>query len=323
MSSLPSLVIDPSVFGADAVTPDTQAFNDKIEAALQTLPSIMEIGAAETRARRRAGEGLLKHQPPHPRASWVTASANGIDVPVRLVAPEGEARGALLHIHGGGWCVGAADAQDQTLAELADTLGVVVASVEYRLAPEHPYPAGPDDCEAAALWLLETYGGPLLISGESAGAHLAATTMLRLRDKHGKTPFVAASLVFGMFDMNGTPSVHGWGARNLVVNTPIIYWFADKFLPDKPLGDDARREPDVSPLYADLSGLCPALFTCGTLDPLLDDSILMATRWSAAGNAAVLDLCPGGIHGFTLVPDQVQIGREANDRAISFLRNHL
>jgi acetyl esterase/lipase len=172
------------------------------------------------------------------------------------------------------------------------------------LAPEHPFPAGPDDCETAALWAsdhLSDFGGDrLAIGGESAGAHLAALTMLRLRDKHDRTPFHVANLVFGVFDLGLTPSARAFGNERLVLRTLDILKFGEAFLPG--LDAEQKRAPHLSPLYADLRGLCPALFTIGTRDALLDDSLFMHSRWVAAGNAAELAIYPGACHGFIAFP---------------------
>ena len=112
--------------------------------------------------------------------------------------------------------MGGAHHHDPMLERLADAAGLVVVSTYYRLAPENPYPAGPDDCEAAAVWLYHNaervFGAHLLaIGGESAGAHLAAVTCLRLRDRHGISPFRAAVLTYGAYDLRGTPSALGAG----------------------------------------------------------------------------------------------------------------
>ena len=180
-----------------------------------------------------------------------------------------------------------------------------MVSVDYRLAPEHPYPAGPDDCEDAALWLLERFPGRRVIGGESSGAQLAAVTLLRLRDRHGidvREAFAGANLVFGPFDLTGTPSRHLWGDRDLILSSPEMDWFADCYLPGMP--DHERRAPDVSPLFADLTGLPPALFTCGTLDPLLDDTLFMEARWRTAGNETKLSLYPEAVHALRRVRDR-------------------
>ena len=180
---------------------------------------------------------------------------------LRVLVPDA-VRGVYLHLHGGGWTLGAANQSDLRNQAIARHCGLATVSVEYRLAPEHPYPAGPDDCEAAALWLARSAAAEfgttrLWIGGESAGAHLAVLTLLRLRDRHGLAPFAGANLVYGCYDLSMTPSQRRWGERNLVLSTPIIQWFADFFVPDPA----RRRDPDVSPLYADLAGMPPALFT--------------------------------------------------------------
>jgi acetyl esterase/lipase len=185
---------------------------------------------------------------------------------------------------------------------------LTVVSVNYRLAPENPYPAGPDDCEAAALWLLGDEGraavgadGPRAIGGDSAGGHLAVSTLLRLRDRHGITgAFDAAVLQYGGFDLSMSPSQRLWGDRNLVLSGPIIAWFADQFLPG--LDREQRRHPDISPLFADLAGMPPAIFTIGTADPLIDDTLFMEARWRAAGHATELRIWPEAPHGFISLP---------------------
>jgi acetyl esterase/lipase len=238
-----------------------------------------------------------------PRAQ--TRSIPGRDgnaIPLRIIAPE-HPRGVYLHIHGGGWVLGGADMQDPKLERIADNTGLAVVSVEYRLAPEHPYPAGPDDCEAAALWLARSanteFGSDVLtIGGESAGGHLAAVTLLRLRDRHGFTGFRGANLVYGAYDLSLTPSQRLFGNERLVLRTIDIVQFYNAFLPT--ITD--RRTPDISPLFASLHHMPPALFTVGTADALLDDTLFMYARWLAAGNAAELAIYPGGAHGFTLFP---------------------
>ena len=233
--------------------------------------------------------------------------------------------GVFLHMHGGGWALGGADQQDLLLTTAADTAHAAVVSVDYRLAPDHPFPAGPDDCEAAADWLIEhaeeEFGtSRLMIGGESAGAHLAVLTLLRLRDRHGISgAFKGANLVFGVYDLAMTPSARSWGERNLVISTPIMAWFADMFVPGTT--DDERRSPEVSPLYADLRDMPPALFTVGTLDPLLDDSLFMAARWQAAANESTLRVYPESVHGFIRFP--TGIAMLAVESMLEFARSSL
>jgi len=215
-----------------------------------------------------------------------------------------------------------ADMQDPMLERIADNTGQAVVSVEYRLAPEHPYPAGPDDCEAAAVWLVQNgkqeFGTQALtIGGESAGGHLTAVTILRMRDRHGYASFRGANIVYGAFDLGMTPSQRQFGDTRLILRTIDMQQFYNAFLPT--ITD--RRVPDISPLYADLKGLCPALFSVGTKDALLDDTLFMHARWVAAGNPAELAIYPGGAHGFTLFPND--LSKAATARMDTFLNRVL
>ena len=295
---------------------ETRSFNESLEALLATQPPIYTLPPAVTRQARRDGKGVFPPLVFLEQARTITIPGRSGEISLRILEPESP-RGAYLHLHGGGWTIGSADGQDPLLWELAQATGLTAVSVEYRLAPEHPFPAGPDDCEDAALWLLENHTGRLAIGGESAGAQLAALTLLRLRDLHGISPrtFAAANLVFGAFDLTGTPSRRLWGGRELVLSSPVMDWFADCFLPGMSYED--RRAPSISPLYAELDDLPPALFSCGTCDPLLDDTLFMEARWRLAGNETTLSLWDEGIHGYTAFP--IEIGRRSRAEQIAFL----
>jgi acetyl esterase/lipase len=299
-----------------AVDPEVAEFNARLEELLAGYPRVDTLAPSVARAEREAGNSafgplVLSDLAEEERISTQTGPRR-----IRVFRSQ-EPRAIYLHIHGGGWTLGGVHHQDPRLAELSQQCSATVISVDYRLAPENPYPAGPDDCEAAALWLMDhasEYGSErLLIGGESAGAHLSVVTLLRLRDRHGLNPFAGANLLYGAFDLRQTPSVRGWGERLLVLNTPIITWFTDNFVPV-----DRRDDPDVSPLLADLTGLPPALLTVGTEDPLLDDSLFMYERWRAAGNNADLAVYPGGSHAFDSYP--TVIARQALDRIYAFVR---
>jgi acetyl esterase/lipase len=291
-----------------SILAETRAFNSELERFLATQPPIHMVGAEETRRARREGRSVFPAPVFLPEARTIEIDGPGGALTLRVLAPDGEASGAFLHLHGGGWTVGECDMQDPRLRRLALETGLAVVSVGYRLSPEQPYPAGPDDCEAAALWLLENLDqlglpadAPRAIGGDSAGAHLTATTLLRLRDRHGKPDaFGAVVFQYGAFDLSMTPSQRLWGDRDLVLSTPIIRWFTDQYLPGR--NAEQRRDPDISPLYADLAGLPPAIFTVGTADPLLDDTLFMFERWRAAGNAAEIHVWPEAPHGFVALP---------------------
>jgi acetyl esterase/lipase len=228
--------------------------------------------------------------------------ADGASVPVRIFRPEGTARGVYLDIHGGGFFLGSASMGDTRNARCAQTLGLAVVSVEYRLAPEHPWPAGPDDCETAARWLLDAaereFGAErLAVGGASAGANLAAALLLRVRDKlDAADRFVGANLVYGPYDLSGLSPSGRIHAPASDLFRPLYMGHVDKA---------ERVNPDISPLFADLHGLPPALFTVGELDGLYEDNLAMAIRWAAAGNESELDVYPDSPHAFDVFPTQM------------------
>jgi acetyl esterase len=310
----------------DAALAEMRAFNEELERLIATQALVNSVPPEVSRRIRREGRGIFPGPVFLPQARELTIPGRGGEIRLRILAPEEEATGVYLHIHGGGWVLGGCDEQDLRLWAMVEATGLCAVSVEYRLSPEHPYPAAPDDCEDAALWLLERgldeLGAParIAIGGESAGAHLSAVTLLRLRDRHGiRGAFAAANLVFGVFDLTMTPSQRNWGERNLVLSTPIMEWFGHQFVGDRDL--DALRDPDISPLYADLSELPPALFTIGDCDPLLDDSLFMEARWHAAGNETELRIWPECVHGFTAFP--LALSHAATESMYEFARAKL
>jgi acetyl esterase len=260
------------------------------------------------------------------------ASTRGVDRtidgpagPIRLRTFTHERpKGVLFHIHGGAWMAGSPETMDQLHEIIVDQCNVAVVSVDYRLAPEHPYPAGPDDCEAAACWLAEhgadEFGSDrLLIGGESAGAHLAAVTLLRMKDKHDAAHrFLGANLVFGAYDLSRTPSQRGVGIASGTDILDGTGFPLDLFLPE--MSDEQRRDPDVSPLYGNLCGLPPALFSVGTNDHLLDDTLFMAARWEVAGNRSQLLVYPETPHGCIALPS---VAAHFFPRLFDFLRSCL
>jgi acetyl esterase len=257
--------------------------------------------------RARLPDRPAPHGPP---PAEVIAEAAGLRVPVRILEPPGgEPRGVLIDIHGGGFFMGRAARGDARNRRLSDALEIAVVSVEYRLAPEDPYPAGPDDCEAATLWVLENAAARfgtsrLAIGGASSGANLAMATLLRLREKGLLEPFVGATLIFGAFDLSGrTP-----GGRRL----------GEEYLVEAYAGAVAdRADPDVSPLFGDVGGLPPSLLVVGQEDILFEDSLQMAMRLSAAGGDVDLRVYPECPHGFLSFP--TKMAAAANEDIESWL----
>jgi acetyl esterase len=311
------LKLDRSPFDPAAVDPETAEFNAKLEALLATTPQPQTLPPQVVREQRESGQSTFVPVVRSELARERTVPGPVGAVPVRVLLPD-TITGIYLHIHGGGWAFGRAHHSDIRNEQIARHCKMAVVSVDYRLAPEQPYPAGPDDCEAVAAWLAQNaraeFGSNrLVIGGESAGGHLAALTLLRMRDRHGFSDFSGANLVYGAFDLSMTPSQRRWGEHYLVLSDGFIRWSMEGFVPDA----EQRRDPEVSPLYADLHGLPPALFTVGTLDPLLDDSLFMHARWLAAGNESELAVYPGGVHAFNAFP--IALARQANTRIDEFI----
>ena len=224
-------------------------------------------------------------------------------VPVRILRPASPARGVVLDIHGGGWVVGSAGLNDRLNAHLVAEAGLAVVSVDYRLLSE---PRGVflsdavADCLAAARWLIANAEPSfdtkrLLLVGESAGGHLAALTAVQLLRTGELAAFSGCVFIYGVFDLTGTPSVRSAGPDTLLLNGPTMAADLARITPG--LDEARRREPDISPLYADLDGVPPALFVVGENDPLLDDSRLMAAAWSEVASAELVT-APASPHGF-------------------------
>lgn len=248
--------------------------------------------------------------PPHVEVVGV----GGRRVPVRIHTPVDAApSGVLLELHGGGFYLGSAAASDLRNRRLVEELSVAVVSVDYRLAPEHPWPAAPDDCETVARWLLaETMArfgtDRVALTGFSAGSTLAMATMLRLGER-ARPLIVGAVLQFGTYDLSGTTT-----AGRLIADE----WFLDAYAGDAP----DRTHPDLSPIFAnpaDLAALPPVLMLVGAEDILLDDNRAMAERLSTAGVAVDLRIFPGAPHGFTAHP--TPLAAAAHTEMAAWLRN--
>ena len=307
--SNPPNPLDPALFRPEAISLKVRAFNAAFQAmAAAPLPP---------------GVSLPNPFAPKPYAAKAEVrrvKGAGHEVEVRIVPPSsGNPRGAYLHMHGGGLIMGTADQDDPMLQRIADATGLASVTVEYRLAPAHPYPAAWDDCEAAAAWLAKAvkseFGGDVLaIGGESAGATLAVPTLVRMRDRHGFTGFAAANLSYGNYDTSGSPSQHWNGMNKYLIGEEDIARCSDAYAPNVA----QRRDPDLSAVYANLQDQPPAQFSVGTLDPFLDDSLFLFARWIAAGNEAELAIYPGAPHAFTILPHPH--AAPANARIDAFLQ---
>lgn len=310
--------IDAQLFREEAVSEETLAFNKELKDLLMSQPDMFQFPPEVIRANRRQGKSWLGPIVHSEHADTITIEGPGGDLDLRVI-DVGNSDGVYLHIHGGGWVLGGADLSDVGNEAMAIEAGVTVVSVDYRLAPEYPYPAGVNDCAAAASWLIEngesTFGtNRFTIGGESAGANLAASALLRTRDDSGYTGWAAANLVYGVYLPHGTPSVRQWTEVGRILEPESMTWFGEHYVGGRKMAMD---DPHFSPLYGRLHDMPPALFSVGTWDPLVDDTLFMATRWLAAGNETDLEIYPGGVHAFDNFP--IEIATRARKRMHSFV----
>ncbi len=282
------------------VRPDTQALLAML--AAQPGPQLHEMDPAAGRqmmlAMGQIGErprGDIRHV-----RDFTIPGRHGHAIPARAYS-DAETPGpgpVLVYFHGGGWVIGDIETHDSLCAEIARTLGVTVVSVDYRLAPEHPFPAAAEDCLDAMRWLAET---PLAIgleitglipAGDSAGGNLAAVVSQEL---HGKlpVPIVAQWLIYPGVDMTANTGSMVDFADGYLLTAASMAWFTEHYMRDADL-----LHPWASPLHgAGLAGQPPALvFTCG-LDPLRDQGRAYAAKLIAAGVRTIFREADGQIHG--------------------------
>lgn len=220
---------------------------------------------------------------------------------VRLFHPPGgaSAKGAVLHVHGGGFIVGSAAMNDAGNAAMAERNGVLVASVDYRLAPETPFPGPLEDCFAALIWLQAHSPGPIVVAGESAGGGLAAALALLARDR-GLPPLSGQLLTYPMLDPASADSLNG-GTGEFVWtrNSNRFGWSAMRGTAPIP---QERLHHFAPALCSNLGGVAPAYIAVGSLDLFLDEDLAYAAQLSSSGVPVEMHVYPGAFHGFELMP---------------------
>jgi len=244
-------------------------------------------------------------------------------IPVRVYTPEGQGPfTGLVYFHGGGWVIGSIDTHDALCRSIANAAGCVVVSVEYRLAPEHPYPAASEDAYSATCWVAEHAGRlgidplRLAVGGDSAGGNLAAVVSLMARDRSG--PRLALQLLlYPITDYDLDTASYLRYADGYLLTRDAMAWFWRQYLPDGVSPDG----PYISPLrVADLSGLPPALVITAECDPLCDEGLAYAERLKAAGVEVAATCYRGMIHGFIRRHRLLRQGRKGLEELASCLR---
>jgi acetyl esterase len=230
----------------------------------------------------------------------------------------------IIFVHGGGWTFGSIDTHDGTMRILAAVSGCAVLGIDYRLAPEHPFPAPLDDVLAALAFARSgalgaaVDPGRIALCGDSAGANLCLGAMTALRDRGCNLPLTAA-LIYGCYaPLFDTPSHKRLGDGSFMMRTEMMRWYWANFL-------GAMRQPaaDAAPLHARLGGLPPLYLSAAGLDPLLDDTILLSEKLAEEGIRHRVDIWPGVTHGFVRLARDLPLARQALKEAGDWLADHL
>ena len=291
------------------------------QAALADVPPLIELpveaGRAMFRAMQPAAADIAV-------GAVVDAQADG--VPVRVYRPAGDGPfGVVMMFHGGGWVIGDLDTADGQCRHVCNGAGAVVVSVDYRLAPEHRFPAAADDCYRATAWAVRNaaaFAGDasrLAVAGDSAGGNLAAVVCQMARDRDG--PRIAFQLlVYPVTDARMATASYRQNAEGYLLTAAAMRWFWNHYAP----GDEERLAPYASPMLArDLANLPPALVMTAEYDPLRDEGEDYADALAAAGVAVQKARYDGFIHGFFGHTSAIAATRPAMERACAALRRAL
>ena len=293
--------------------PDAAAILAKINAA--GVPPWHTMSPVEGREVYRRRAALFDGDKLEVGTVWDTTIPSGAGgLGIRVYRPDGPPRPIFVYIHGGGWTLGDLDSHDAVCRRISLASDCLVVSVDYRLAPEYPYPAALDDTIAAVRWVAdhgaELGGDPtrLALGGDSAGGNLTAGAVLRLRDERG--PRVAIQvLIYPAIQASFEMLSFYQNAVGYFLTTADVIWFWRNYLGDDPAAsDDPYACPGTAP---DLRDLPPAVVITGDFDPVRDDGDIYALKLQAAGVPVVARRFPGMIHGFVALPVEIAAGRRA------------
>ena len=271
--------------------------------------------------------GQLAEQPPRDLATIRDLSCPGPagDIPLRLYRPAQSHGAVLVYFHGGGWVIGDLDTHDALCRDLAEQSGCVVVSVDYRMGPEHRFPAAPEDCLAATRWVrdraqaLGVDASRLAVGGDSAGGNLAAVVSQMARDA-GDLPIAFQLLIYPATVQRRFTHSNAVNGQGLLLTVDSMRYFHDHYIEDAEHDFDWRAAPL---LREDLSGLPPALVLVAGYDPLCDEGTEYAQRLTQAGNAATLINFSRQIHGFITMGKVIEEANEAVSLCAATLRRKI
>jgi acetyl esterase/lipase len=285
----------------------------KVREMIEGLPPKTGMSIPERRTRMDAWDKA------YPLADdIIVASAKVAEVPVEwITAPNASEDAVMLFLHGGGYVIGSPDSHRHLVANLSEETGLQGLLVDYRLAPEDPFPAAVEDAISVYAALL-THGfeaGEIVFAGDSAGGGLVLAMMLAVRD--AKLPLPAAGICLSPWnDLTGT-------AKSLDTNAcvdPTVSKESLNFFASEYLGEEDAQNPYASPLFGDLTGLPPLLIQVGSVEVLLDDAVLLAERAKEAGVTVTLEVWDEMIHVWHRYYPILQEAREANARIGEYVR---
>ncbi|MEQ8745916.1 alpha/beta hydrolase [Pyruvatibacter sp.] len=301
------------------------SLDPQVEALLAQLsenpaPKLWDIPLADARATYDGMAAVLDlPDVPIGKTEDIVIPGPAGDIPARIYTPVaggGAALPCLVFFHGGGFVIGGLGTHDALCRTLANEAGVRVVAVDYRLAPEHAYPAAAEDCYAATAWVEQNAGdlgidpNAIAVGGDSAGGNLAAVVALMARTKKG--PQIAFQLL--IYPTTDFTDAEQWGSRTqfgegYFLEKETMRWFESQYMGGN---DAARSEETASPLGArDLSGLPPAYVITAGFDPLRDEGKAYADALNAAGTKAEYIDYPGMIHGFFNMQGVLDVARDA------------
>jgi epsilon-lactone hydrolase len=289
---------------------------DTIDQMLRDAP--FDLGG-EVSVQRPLLEQMLTAHPLADDVRTTPGELRGIPV-IFIEIADTEPSGVIFHLHGGGFALGSADSSVGFASDLARKAGMSAVTVDYRLAPEHPYPAALQDVTAAYQALLSrgNASAQIVVTGESAGGNLALELLIAGKE-HGLEMPAAMALFSPMTDL----AVTGDSFTTKAGVDPNITAAAIRTRANDYLNGTDSKDPLVSPIYADLTGLPPMLVQAGSHEALLDDATRLAARAAADDVAVTLDITPGVAHVFQAFAAVLDEGDEALSRAAAFLQDHV
>ncbi len=301
-----------------ALAPDVEALLARLNAAFPALGTEVTDAAEARRLFERLRRPPQRPTPVGGVADLEIPGPGGEPLPLRRYepAPGAAVPGAapVLFMHGGGWVLGGLDSHDELVRRLVAGSGLTIVAVDYRLAPEHPFPAALDDA-FAALCHLAAGGSPVVVAGDSAGGGLAAALAMLARDRGGP-PVSGQLLLYPMLDSRADSASYRENGSGFYITAEHLRWFWRQYLPDP----GRAADPYASPAHGELHGLPPAAIVVPDLDPLRDDALGFAAALAAAGGEVEVSRHRGAFHGFLAFADRLDLADAALETTCGALR---